>query len=185
MIARMTPYRVPPAAVEPLIEEIVALARARSRWPVERTNRRAEFFFLNTSSGDGLSLLLGDDRTVTPAIELARPASEDPKEYDVHLLQVGGPRTSGVVEALFGRVVRCDPAEAGELSFNGDAVPTSEDVWARALLVAPSGRVVTFAVAADRKALETALIKFSARCTRIDDYDEVAYHFFVDADYER
>jgi hypothetical protein len=185
MIARMTPYRAPPDAVESLIEEIVAVARARSRWPVERANRRAEFFFVNTSSGDGLSLLIGDDRTVTPVIELARPASEDPQEYDVHLLQVGGPRTSGVVEALYGRVVRCDPAEVSELSFNGDAVPTSEDVWARALLVAPSGRVVTFAVATDRAALEESLTKFSARCTRIDDYDEVAYHFFVDADYER
>lgn len=184
MIARMTPYRVPPDAVEPLIEEIVAVARARSPWPVGRTNRRAEFFFLSTSSGDGLSLLIGDDRTVTPAIELARPASEDPEEYDVHLLQVGGPRTSGVVEALFGRVVRCDPGEVSELSFNGDAVPTSADVWARALLVA-SARVVAFAVAADRAALENSLIKFSARCTRLDDYDEVAYHFFVDTDYER
>jgi hypothetical protein len=184
MIARLTPYQVPPDAVEPLIEEIVALARARSRWPVERTNRRAEFFFVNTSSGDGLSLLLGDDRTVTPVIELTRPASEDPEQYDVHLLQVGGPRTSGVVEALYGRVVRCDPGEVGELSFNGDAVPRSEDVWARALLVAPSGRVA-FAVATNRAALEESLTKFSARCTRLDDYDEVAYHFFVDADYER
>jgi hypothetical protein len=185
MIARMTPYRTPPDAVEPLIEEIVAVARARSRWPVERTNRRAEFFFINTSSGDALSLLIGDDRTVTPVIELARPASEDPEEYDVHLLQVGGPRTSGVVDALFGRVVRCDPAAVSELSFNGDAVPTSAEVWARALLVAPSAQVVAFAVAADRAALEDSLIKFSARCTRLDDYDDVAYHFFVDTDYER
>jgi hypothetical protein len=185
MIARMTPYRVPPDAIEPLIEEIVTLARARSRWPVERTDRRAEFFFVNTFRGEGVSLLIGDDRTVTPVIELARPASEDPEEYDVHLLQVGGPRSSGVVEALFGRVVRCDPGEVGELSFNGDAVPRSEDVWARALLLAPSGRVVAFAVAADRAALEESLTKFSARCTRLDDYDEVAYHFFVDADYER
>jgi hypothetical protein len=142
-------------------------------------------FFINTSSGDGLSLLIGDDRTVTPAIELARPASEDPEEYDVHLLQVGGPRTSGAVEALFGRVVRCEPGAISKLSFNGDAAPTSPAVWARALLVAPSAQVVAFAVAADRAALEDSLIKFSTRCTRLDDYDEVAYHFFVDSDYER
>jgi hypothetical protein len=185
MIARLTPYQVRPDAVEPLIEEIVALARAGSRWPVERTNRRAEFFFVDTSSGDCLSLLLGDDPAVTPVIEPARPASEDPDEYDVHLLQVGGPETSGVVEALFGRVVRCDPGEVSVLSFNGDAVPRSTDVWARALLVAPSGRVVAFGVAADRSALEDSLTEFSARCSRLDDYDEVAYHFFVNADYER
>lgn len=122
---------------------------------------------------------------VTPAIELARLPSEDPEEFDVHLLQVGGPRESGVVEALFGRVVRCDPGSVGDLSFNGDAVPTSPDVWARVLLVAPNARVVAVAVATDRAALEHSLRKFSARCTGIDDYDEAAYHFWQDRDYQR
>jgi hypothetical protein len=185
MNARLTLYRAPPDAVEPLIDEIVALARAGSRWSVERASRRAEFFFINTSSGDGLSLLLGDDLAVAPVVELARPAAGDPEEYEVHLFQVGGPETSGVVEALFGRVVRCDPGEVSELSFDGDAVLRSTAVWARALLVAPSGRVVAFAVASDHTALEDSLIKFSPRCARLDDYDGVAYHFFVNADYER
>jgi hypothetical protein len=177
MVARITPYRTRPDALEQLIEEIVAIARARSHWPVQMTNRRAEFFLINTSSGDGLSLVIGDDRTVTPVIDLARRPSEEPEEYDVHLLQVGGPRESGVVDALFGRVVRCEAVS--EMSFDGDAVPASPDVWARALLVGPGGRVLAFAVGTDRRALEHSLDKFSARSTQVDDYDEVAYHFFV------
>jgi hypothetical protein len=185
MFARITRYRTPPDAVEPLGEEIVAVARARSAWPVRRTNRRAEFFFINTSTGDGLSLVLGDDRTVTAVIELGRRPSDDPEEYDVQLLQVGGPGESGVVDALLGRVVHCDPGTVSELSFNGDTVPTSPDVWARALLVAPGGQVLAFAVAANRAALEHSLHKFSAHCTRVNDYDEVAYHFFVHNPHER
>jgi hypothetical protein len=179
MVARITRYRTPPHAVEALTEEIVAVARARSPWPVRRTNRRAEFFFINTSTGDGISLVLGDDRTVTAVIELELRPSDEPEEYDVHLLQVGGPRESGVVGALFGRIVHCDPGTVSELSFNGDTVPTSPDVWARALLSAPAGDVIAFAVAANRAALDHSLHKFSSRCTRVDDYDEVAYHFFV------
>ncbi len=110
-------------------------------------------------------------------IELARPASKDPEEYDVQFLQVGGPRESGVLNGLFGRVVRCPPGAVSEQSFNGDAVPTSPDVWERALLVAAWGQVLAFAVATDRAALEHSLRKFSARCTGVDDYDDVAYHF--------
>jgi hypothetical protein len=179
MVARITRYRTPPNAVEALTEEIVAVARARSPWLVRRTNRRAEFFFINTSTGDGISLVLGDDRTVTAVIELERSPSDDPEEYDVHLLQVGGPKESGVVDALFGRIVHCDPGTVSELSFNGGTVPTSPDVWARALLLAPNGQVLAFAVATNRAALDDALHKFSSRCTRVDDYDEVSYHFFV------
>jgi hypothetical protein len=176
MIARLTPYQSPPDAVNALLEEIVAVARDRSPWPVRRSNRRAEFFFVDTASGDSLSLVLGDDRTVTPVIQLERRASDDPKEYDVYLLQVGGPRGCGVVDALFGRTVRCKPGAVSELSFNGHAVPTTPDVWARALLVAP-GEVVAFAVATDRGALQHSLSKFSASCSDVDDYDEVASHF--------
>jgi hypothetical protein len=179
VIARITPYQTPSDTLEPLVEEIVGLSRARSRWPVERPNRRAEFFFINTSSGDGLSLVIGDDRTVRPVIELARPPSRDPEAYEVQLLQVGGPRGSGVVQALFGRVVRCDAGAVGELSFNGDAVPTSPDVWTRALLVAPDGRVLACAVGPDRAALEQSLEKLSSRSTHVEDYDEVAYHFLL------
>jgi hypothetical protein len=170
MIARLVPYGVRPDAVAPLIEEIVAVARARSRWPAQWTNRRAEFFVINTSSGDGLSLVVGDDRTVTPAIELERLPSEDPEELDVHLLQLGGRHESGVAGVLFGRVVRCDSGSVEDLSFNRDAVPSSPDVRARALVVAPNARVVAFAVATDRASLEHSLLKFSARCTEVDDY---------------
>ena len=176
MIARITPYHAPPDA---LIEEVVAVARARSR-PVERPDRRAEFFFVDTSSGDGLSLVIGDERTVRPVIELARPPSRDPEEYEVYLLQVGGPRGCGVVQALFGRIVRCDPGASGELSFDGGAVPASPDVWTRALLAAPDGRVLAFAVGPDRAALEQSLEKFSSRATQVADYEEVAYHFFLE-----
>jgi hypothetical protein len=179
MIARLTPYRTRSDALEPLIEEIGALAR--SSMPLNETNRRAEFFLINRSSGDGLSVVIGHDRTVTPVIELSRAPDGEPEEYDVHLLQVGGPRDSGVVDALLGRLVRCDGAALTELSFDGDAVPTSPEVWARALLVAPDrDHVLALAVATDRAALEESLRKFSARCPRVDDYDDVAYHFFVD-----
>lgn len=181
MIARISRYQTPPEALEPLIEEVVAVARARSPSVVQRTNRRAEFLFINTSTGDGLSLLIGDDRTVRAVIELERRPSEEPEEYDVQLLQVGGPRESGLVDALYGRIVHCDAGTVSELSFNGDAAPTSPDVWTRALLLAPGGQLLAFAVAANRAALEHSLHKFSSRCARVDDYDEVAYHFFVDS----
>jgi hypothetical protein len=179
MIARITAYRTPADALEPLIEEIVALAR--SSGPIRDTNRRAEFFFINRSTGDGLSVLIGHDHTVTPVIDLGRTPRDEPEEYDVRLLQVGGPTESGVVDVLLGRVVRCDAAALTEMSFDGNAVPASPDVWARALLVAPDQqRVLGLAVATDRAALEGSLRTFSARSTRVDDYDEVAYHFFWD-----
>lgn len=177
MVARLTAYRTTPDAVERLISDIVALARASG--PVRRTNRRGEFFFIDRPSGNGLSVLIGDDHTVTPLIDLGRAPSDEPEEYEVQLWQVGGPTGSGAVEALFGRVVRCDAAAVAELNFNGDTVPTSPDVWTRALLLSADGTlVVALAVASDRAALEESLRKFSARCTSIDDYDEVAYHFF-------
>ena len=182
MIARITPYHTPSDALEPLIEEIVALARARSRRPVDRPNRRAEFFFVDTSTGESLSLVIGDDRTVRPTIELAQAPSGDSEEYDVHLLQVGGPRGSGVVQALFGQIVRCDAGAVSELSFHGDAVPTSPDVWTRAILLTPDGGVLAFAVGPDRGALEQSLERFSSPSTQANFYDEVAYHFFLLAD---
>jgi hypothetical protein len=181
MIARITPYRSPPGDLAPLIDEVVAIARVRSRWPVERPSRSAEFFFVNSSTGDALSLVIGDDRSVTPVVELAQPPSDDPEEFSVHLRQVGGPTGSGVVDTLLGRVVRCEPGTVADLTFDGDAVPLSTAVWARGILVAEDGGVLAFAVATDREALAQSLEKFDARCTRIDDYDDVAYHFFVDA----
>jgi hypothetical protein len=179
MIARITAYRTPADALAPLIEEIVALARASG--PVRDTNRRAEFFFINRPTGDGLSVVIGHDHTVTPVINLGRAPRGEPEEYDVRLLQVGGPTDSGVVDALFGRVVRCEAAALTELSFDGNAVPASPDVWARALLVAPDRQLVLgLAVASDRAALEESLRNFSRRSATVDDYDDVAYHFFWD-----
>jgi hypothetical protein len=176
MVARLTPYRTPPDAFEPLIDEIAALAR--SSWPVRRTSRRAEFFFVNRATGDGLSVLVGDDRTMTPVIDLGRRPSGEPEEYDVRLLQLGGPSDSGVVDALFGRVVRFDAAPPAELAVDGGAAPGSADVWARALLIAPDRALaVALAVAADFAALEESLRTFSVRSTRVDDYDDVVYHF--------
>jgi hypothetical protein len=172
---------VHPAAVESLLQEIVAVA---PRWPVQPTNRRVEFFLINRSTGDSLSLVIGEDRSVSPAIELDRP-SEGHSEYEVGLLQVGGPRESGLAPSLVGRVVRCDRETVSELSFDGDSVPTSSAVWVRGLLVAPSAQVVAFAVATDRVALEGSLQEFSVRSGDIADYDEVAYHFWVDRGYER
>jgi hypothetical protein len=171
---------VHPTAIESLLEEIVAVA---PRWPVRPTNRLVERFFINRSTGHSLSLVIGEDRSVTPAIELDR-SSDGHSEYAVRLLQVGGRREAGVAPSLFARVVRCDRNTVGELSFDGDSVPTWSAVWARGLLVAPSAQVVAFAVATDRVALESSLQEFSARCEDIADYDEVAYHFWVDRDYE-
>jgi hypothetical protein len=176
MIARLTPYRTSPAELTPLIDEIVALARPS--WPVRSTNRRAEFFFLNRSTGDALSVVVGDDRPVTAVIELARAPSANPEEYDVRLLQLGGPTDSGVVDALFGRVVRCDRAELADVSFYGAATPTAPAVWARGLLVGPDGALaVAVAVATEFAALEESLREFSSRSVAVDDYDDVAYHF--------
>ena len=56
----------------------------------------------------------------------------------------------------------------------------STAVWALGVLVEDGG-VLAFAVATAREALEHSLEEFRARCARIDDCDDVAYHFFVDA----
>jgi hypothetical protein len=179
VVARITSYQTPPDALQPLLDEIEALARARSGRPVGRPLRRAEFFFVNTSRGDGLSLVIGDDPTVTAAIELDRSPSNDPEELDVLRLQVGGPRDSGTVEALFGRIVRCGRSAVGDVSFNGDAVPASPDVWTRMILLALDGQVLAVAVGPDRAAIDDSLEKFSLRASQVDDYDEVAYHFLL------
>jgi hypothetical protein len=87
------------------------------------------------------------------------------------------------VDALFGRVVHCPAGDDDDVSFNGDAVPASRPVWTRGLLIAPErGELAAFAIATDRAALEQALEKFTGRATRVDDYDDVAYHFFEHRD---
>jgi hypothetical protein len=178
VIARLTAYRTP--VDDSLLDEIGELARAS--WPVRRTSRRVELFLVDTPGWNGLSLLIGDDPSVEPVIDVSRPHGE-PEEYDVRLLQVGPPEGSGVVDALFGRVVRCVAGEEDDVSFDGDAVPASRAVWTRGLLVAPDrGELAAFAIATDRAALEQSLARFSDRATRVEDYDDVAYHFFEHRD---
>ena len=172
MIARLSRYRVPVQAVAPLVDEVVSLARARSPSPAAH----AEFFFVDSAGGEGLSVLLADDESATPAIALPRPPS-DVQDYSVHLLQLGGPRRSGVVETLLGRIVWCDPEHLRDLSFNGDAVPASAAVWARTILVMPGREVLALAVATEQAPLEESLDKFAAAARSVHDYDDVAYHF--------
>jgi hypothetical protein len=178
VIARLTAYRGP--IDDQLLDEIGALARAS--WPVRRTARRVELFLVDTAGGSALSLLIGDDRSVEPVIDVSRPPGE-PHEYDVQLLQVGPPKGSGVVEALDARVVHCDARAVDDLTFDGNGPPASPEVWTRGLLVAPDrSEAAAFAVATDRDALEESLAPFSARATRVEDYDDVAYHFFEHRD---
>jgi hypothetical protein len=85
VIARLTTYQTD--ELKPLLLEVEAQARASS--PAQRSNRRAELVFINTSSGEALSLLIGDDQSVTPVIRPSHPSTGEPHEYDVQLLQVG------------------------------------------------------------------------------------------------
>jgi hypothetical protein len=140
------------------------------------STRRA--LFVNRPSGDGLSLVIGDDRSVAPVIALSRAPTGDPEEYEVRLLQVGAPTCSGVVDALFGRVVRCDATAIA--AFARDAVPACPDVWARALLVAPERDTgVAVAVGSSSAALDDTLSTFTASSAAVDDYDDLGYFFFA------
>lgn len=179
MIARITRYRTPPAAVSWLVNEVVALARARSHEFVRNPDRTAEFFFVDTPTGDGLSVVLGTSRTVMPAIDIEGAERGDPEEYDVQLLQLGGPRGSGVVPSLFARVVRGGPDAAHE-ALDRDAVPSSPDVWVRALLLAAGGDLIAFAVGTDWAAIDESLQTLSASATDVESFDDVAYHFWRD-----
>jgi hypothetical protein len=179
VIARLTRYRTPPAALPWLINEIVTLARARSDWVVRDRDRAAEFFFVDTPSGDGLSVVVGEGLSVMPAIDVEGAERGEAEECEVQLLQVGGPRDSGVVPALSARVVRCAP-DALHDGFNGDAVPTSTHVWVRALLRAASGDVLAFAVGTDRIALEDSLRKLTGQANEVNDFDDCVYHFWRD-----
>jgi hypothetical protein len=156
VIARLVPYHAADVA------EIVALARSGS--PGLDAGRRVELFFLDHETGKGLSLLIADDAGLRPVIELADGGT--PEDYEVRLLQVGGPRGDGVVPALLGRVVR------SELTELETKPPSSPAVWTRGWLAA-SDRQVGFAVATDRAALDDALPTGPGAV----DYDDVAYHF--------
>jgi hypothetical protein len=181
VIARLTAYRIPPDGAQQLTDEIVALARAS--WPVRRTARRVELFCVDTLGETGLSVVVGDDRTVRPVIDVSRPSGGEPQEYDGRLLQVGPPKRSGVVAALYARVVHCDARALDDLTFDGNGPPASPEVWTRGLLVSSDrGDVAAFAVATDRAALEESLAAFDAVATRVEDYDDVAYHFFEHRD---
>jgi hypothetical protein len=133
VIARITSYATSPNAVEVLVDEVVDLARRRSRVAIEQRKLAAEFFSVNTESGSCLSLLIGDDPSITAVVDLADHDGSS-EELAVSLLQLGAPRDSGVVAALLGRIVRCPPHAVDDVSFNGDAVPMSPQIWARALL---------------------------------------------------
>lgn len=160
MFARLIPYRSAD------VDEVVALAR--TAWTTGDPSRRVELFLHASESGRGLSLVIGENERVRPLIAFAEGG--EPEEYRVRLLQVGGLPESGVVPTLLGRVVR---SKATELS---PQPPSSSAVWARGFLAAGE-RQVAFAVATEREALEDAL---PARAV-VEDYDEVAYHFFADA----
>ena len=179
MIARITRYRTPPAAVSWLVNEIVALARSRSHEFVRNPDRTAEFFFVHTPTGDGLSVVLGTSRAVMPAIDIEGADRGDPQEYDVQLLQLGGPRDSGVVPALYAKVVRGRPDAAHE-ALDRDAVPSSPHVWVRALLRANGGDVLAFAVGTEWAAIAESLQKLGAPAAEVESFDDVAYHFWRD-----
>jgi hypothetical protein len=179
VIARMTQYQTAPDTVGALVDEVVDVARRGSMAAVKQRKMVAEFFFVNTESGECLSLLLGDDRSIAPVIELADQSGSS-EELAVNLLQLGGPRDSGVVDALLGRVVRCPPHAVADVSFNGGAVPSSPEIWLRVLLGASNGDVVAVSVGTDPASLQASLEKFSARCPAVTDYDDVVYHFWRD-----
>jgi hypothetical protein len=95
-------------------------------------------------------------------------------------LQVGGPRTRGVVEAVFGRLVRCGPGAVSELSHS--TATRCPDVWART----PCRTEDTGSRLRGRRRSRgpRGLVDAVQRLLyRLDDYEEVAYHFF-DTDYE-
>jgi hypothetical protein len=179
LIARLTRYSTDPAAVDELTDEVIAVARAQ-RGATAAIERRAEFFLVEPSKGDCLSIVAGDNSTVCAVVELPRLARGEPQEYDVVLLQLGGPRGSGVVDALYGRVVYCAQAGGEETSAVHD-VPASPHVWARAMLLGPD-ELVAFAVGTDRGVLEQTLGELVDRPARSEDYGEVAYHFSREAE---
>lgn len=170
MIARLTRYRVAPEQLEDLLAEIVALARAAR--PADG-RRRAELFFVDHRSGNCLSVVIGD-QGVRAVIELARRPSGGSADYEVRLLQVGGPTTSGIVPVLLGRVVSGDA-----LDLPRDP-PRSPEVWVRAFLAADTEQLA-LAVGTDRAAVEASVTGAGTSVTSVADYDDVPYHFFFDS----
>jgi hypothetical protein len=113
---------------------------------------------------------VGDDESVVSAVEPERPATGEPRSYDVRRLEFAGPKESGVVDALFGRVVHCP------LDVHDDA-PLPPDVWTRAKLALPHGNQVVAIVGSNKRSVEEAVAAFTARAKRVDDYEDTAYHF--------
>ncbi len=175
MIARLTRYHAPPSELGALMAEVVERARANRDWPVTHIDRRAEFFLTDSATGDCLSIVFGDDPNVASAVEPARPSSGEPRTYVVRCLALGGPRGSGVVDALFGRVVH---RMTGAADVERKGPLPSPEVWARALLVSPDDdEAVGVAVASDASSLDQALLELAGGSMRVEDYDDVAYHF--------
>jgi hypothetical protein len=161
-----------------MLDEIVAAARERSRSRVHDLSRHAEFFCVDTASGECLSIVVGDGPAMDATVELARPPSGPAENYVVRLLQLGGPRDSGVLDGMYARVVRCEgDAVPSESALRGFPPPASTEVWARGLLAAETNDVVGFAVATDRHALAPSLEELCTANVLVGDYDEVGYHF--------
>jgi hypothetical protein len=161
-----------------LLDEVVTVARRNAFSHVRDPKRKAEFFCVDRSSGACVSIVVGADATVTEAIVLALQPTDAPLEYVAKLLQLGGPRDSGVVEAMYARFVRCrTDAIPSASALRRFPPPTSTQVWARALLVTDTDDFVGFAVGTDRDALAGSLGELCTSSVSAGDYDEVAYHF--------
>ena len=94
----------------------------------------------------------------------------------VRLLLLGAPRRSGVVDALFGRVVHYT-SEAEADPKQDDQLP-APDVPARAVLVSTVGReALGIAIASDAGALHRTLGGSTTPSRSVKDYDDVACHF--------
>jgi hypothetical protein len=179
VIARLTPYATAPLEVDSVLKEIVAVARDRFSRHGHDLDLHAEFFCVDTESGRCLSIVVGEREGMDAEVELARPPSGPPEDYVVWLLQLGGPRDSGVVEGLYARVVRCARTTVpGETALRGFPPPASTEVWARGLLGAETRDVIGFAVATNRDALTLSLEELCSSSVLVGDYNEVPHHFF-------
>lgn len=168
-----------PEEIDVLLDEVATVAHSRSSSHADDRSRHAEFFCVDTATVECLAIVVGDGPGVSGVIQLERPASGPAREYAVQLLQLGGPRDSGVLEGMYGRLVRCrGDALPSHSALQGFPPPTSAAVWARGLLAADTGDVLGFAVAIDRDALAGSLRELCASNDPAGDYDEVAYHFF-------
>jgi hypothetical protein len=179
MVARLVEYHVAPDGLDSLRDEIIE--RARVPWPAQPGGRKAEFFLVNTASGSTLSVLIGRDLTVKSAIHPARPRRNG-GVYDVGFLYLGGPKESGVVDWLGARIAWYElfPSHARIPPASTRSERAVRHVWMAALLVARDGKgAVAVTVADDADGLENSPATIPATAGRVEDYDEVTYHFLA------